>query len=115
MFLRFPFTAVLIFLICQLSLAQVEPTAKITGQILSNENTPIVNATVRLGARTASSDQQGKFELSVVPGHYRLEVIAAEYTLESRDIEVSGDTEISFHLQPAIVVTVHPQPEALEP
>ncbi len=102
-------------------LAQNSSAAKVTGeysvggQVLSADGAPIVGASTRLGSLSTITDAQGHFQIYAPGGNYKLEIMAENYARESQSIALSGDLELNFQLQPAIVVTVHPEPEALNP
>lgn len=112
---------VVLFIIATLGAEEIgaqQPTATIRGSVVTPSGEPAVGAEVRVVGfgRHEDTDERGRFELTVPPGSYVIEVTSIRFGQATRrvrleageEVELSVELEPAFHAEP-IIASVGPE------
>lgn len=114
--------------ICASLIVSAQTTVRLSGAITDPSGRAIVGAHVRATSTTTTnqtqqsvevdSDSQGKYQVSVTAGKYRVEVTQTSFQRGTKDVDLSGsaDQTLDFQLRleplaSSVVVTAQAEPE----
>lgn len=74
---------------------------RLSGTVFDTAGEPLPYATVAVvkTGRGCATDDEGRYQLTLVPGKYTVEVSAVGYNSEKREINLQRDTELNFTLE----------------
>jgi hypothetical protein len=86
-----------------------------SGLLVAPDGNGVANATIRLSGRTATTDRDGRFRISAPAGSHLVGVAAANYQPLTLELTLTADVDLVIEVQPSLIVTIRPEPDALSP